>query len=96
MKEASYEFTDASVDRQIVQLKATGCDALIAATVLQFAVQTIQKVHDLGWKPIFFMNNISASVPLILEPAGLEPVSGYCPRPMPRARLTLRSRMTQA
>ena len=72
VKEASYEFTDASVDRQIVQLKATGCDALIAATVLQFAVQTIQKVHDLGWKPIFFMNNISASVPLILEPAGLE------------------------
>jgi branched-chain amino acid transport system substrate-binding protein len=72
VKEASYEFTDASVDRQIVQLKATGCDALIAATILQFAVQTIQKVHDLGWKPIFFMNNISASVPIILEPAGLE------------------------
>ena len=41
VKEASYEFTDASVDRQIVQLKATGCDALIAATILQFAVQTI-------------------------------------------------------
>jgi branched-chain amino acid transport system substrate-binding protein len=72
VKEATYEFTDASVDRQIVQLKATGCDALIAATVLQFAVQTIRKVHDLGWKPMFFMNNISASVPVILEPAGLE------------------------
>ena len=72
VREATYEFTDASIDRQIVQLKATGCDALIAATLLQFAVQTIQKVHDLGWKPIFFMNNISASVPIILEPAGLE------------------------
>jgi branched-chain amino acid transport system substrate-binding protein len=72
VKEASYEFTDASIDRQIVELKATGCQALIAATVLHFAVQTIRKVHDLGWKPIFFMNNISASVPIILEPAGLE------------------------
>lgn len=72
VKEASYEFTDASIDRQIVELKATGCQALIAATVLHFAVQTIRKVHDLGWKPIFFMNNISASVPVILEPAGLE------------------------
>jgi branched-chain amino acid transport system substrate-binding protein len=72
VREATYEFTDASIDRQIVQLKATGCDALIAATILQFAVQTVQKVHDLGWKPIFFMNNISASVPIILEPAGLE------------------------
>jgi ABC-type branched-subunit amino acid transport system substrate-binding protein len=72
VKEATYEFTDASIDRQIVELKATGCHALIAATVLQFAIQTIQKVHELGWKPIFFMNNISASVPIILEPAGLE------------------------
>jgi branched-chain amino acid transport system substrate-binding protein len=72
VKEATYQFTDTSIDRQIVELKATGCDALIAATVLQFAVQTIRKVHDLGWKPIFFMNNISASVPIILEPAGLE------------------------
>ena len=72
VREATYEFTDASIDRQIVELKATGCDALIAATVLQFAEQTIRKVHDLGWKPIFFMNNIAASVPIILEPAGLE------------------------
>ena len=72
VKEATYEFTDASVERQIVELKATGCNALIAATLLQFAVQTIRKVHDLGWKPIFFMNNISASVPTIIEPAGLE------------------------
>ena len=72
VKEASYEFTDASIDRQIVELKATGCNALIAATVLHFAIQTIRKVHDLGWKPIFFMNNMSASVPIILEPAGLE------------------------
>jgi branched-chain amino acid transport system substrate-binding protein len=72
VREATYEFTDASIDRQIVELKASGCNALIAATLLKFAVQTIQKVHDLGWKPIFFMNNVSASVPTILEPAGLE------------------------
>jgi branched-chain amino acid transport system substrate-binding protein len=72
VREATYESTDASIDRQVVELRATGCDALIAATVLQFAEQTIRKVHDLGWKPIFFMNNIAASVPIILEPAGLE------------------------
>ena len=72
VKEATYEFTDASIDRQIVELKATGCNALIAATFPPLAVQAIRKVHDLGWKPIFFMNNVSASVPVILEPAGLE------------------------
>ena len=72
VKEATYESTDASIDRPIVELKATGCNALIAATIPPLAVQTIRKVHDLGWKPIFFMNNVSASVPVILEPAGLE------------------------
>jgi branched-chain amino acid transport system substrate-binding protein len=72
VREATYEFTDPSIDRQIVALRATGCNALIAVTVPPLAVQAIRKVHDLGWKPIFFMSNISASVPVVLEPAGLE------------------------
>ena len=72
VKEATYEFTDPSIDRQIVELKATGCNALIAATLPPFAVQAIRKVRDLGWKPIFFMTNVSASVPVVLQPAGLE------------------------
>ena len=72
VKEATYEFTDPSIDRQIVELKATGCNALIAATLPPFAVQAIRKVRDLGWKPIFFMSNVSASVPVVIEPAGLE------------------------
>ncbi len=33
VREATYEFTDASIDRQIVELKATGCNALIAVTL---------------------------------------------------------------
>jgi branched-chain amino acid transport system substrate-binding protein len=32
VKAATYEFTDPSIDRQIVELKATGCNALIAVT----------------------------------------------------------------
>jgi ABC-type branched-subunit amino acid transport system substrate-binding protein len=72
VKEATYEFTDPSIDRQIVELKATGCNALIAATLPPFAVQAIRKVRDLGWKPIFFMSGVSASVPVVLQPAGLE------------------------
>jgi branched-chain amino acid transport system substrate-binding protein len=72
VKEASYEFTDPSIDRQIVELKSTGCNALIAVTLPPLAVQAIRKVRDLGWKPLFFMSNISASVPVVLEPAGLE------------------------
>jgi ABC-type branched-subunit amino acid transport system substrate-binding protein len=72
VREATFEFTDASIDRQIVDFKATGCNALIAVTLPPLSVQAIRKVHDLGWKPIFFMNNVSASVSVVLEPAGLE------------------------
>jgi len=76
VKEATYEFTDPSLDRQIVELKASGCHALIAAILPPLAVQTIRKVRDLGWKPIFFMNNVSVSIPIVLEPAGLESSTG--------------------
>jgi len=72
VREATYEFTDASIDRQIVEFKATGCNALIAITLPPFAVQAIRKVRDLGWKPIFFMSNVSVSIPIVLQPAGLE------------------------
>jgi branched-chain amino acid transport system substrate-binding protein len=72
VREATYQFTDPSIDRQIVEFKATGCNALIAVTPPSLAVQAIRKVRDLGWKPIFFMSNVSASVPVVLQPAGLE------------------------
>jgi branched-chain amino acid transport system substrate-binding protein len=70
--EATYEFGAASIDRQIVELKASGCHALIAAAFPPVAVQAIRKVRDLSWKPIFFINNVSAAVPVVLQLAGLE------------------------
>ena len=72
VREATYEFTDVSIDRQIVEFKTAGCNALIAVTLPPLAVQAIRKVRDLDWKPIFFMSNISVSVPVVLQPAGLE------------------------
>jgi ABC-type branched-subunit amino acid transport system substrate-binding protein len=72
VREAPYEATDSSVDRQIVELKATGCEALIAATLPPLAVQAISKVRALGWKPMFFISTVSAAVPIVLWPAGLE------------------------
>jgi ABC-type branched-subunit amino acid transport system substrate-binding protein len=72
VREATYEFTDPSIDRQIVEFKATGCNALIAVTLPPLAVQAIRKVRDLGWNPIFFVSSVSASVPVVLQPAGLE------------------------
>ena len=70
--EVSYEVTDPTVDSQIVQLKGSGADAFFNITTPKFAAQAIRKAYDIGWKPIHYLNNVSASVGTTLIPAGLE------------------------
>jgi branched-chain amino acid transport system substrate-binding protein len=72
IKTASYEPSDPTIDSQVVSLQAAGCDALLAATGPKFAVQTIRKVADIGWKPLFIMTNTSVSRSAVLEHAGLD------------------------
>jgi branched-chain amino acid transport system substrate-binding protein len=74
--EASYEVTDPTIDSQIVTLKGSGADTLINITTPKFAAQAIRKVHDIGWKPLHFINNVSASVGAVLTPAGLDKAVG--------------------
>ncbi|MGA9866189.1 MAG: ABC transporter substrate-binding protein [Acetobacteraceae bacterium] len=73
---ATYEVTDATVDSQLVQLQASGANALLFAGTPKFAAQAIRKVHDLNWKPMFFMCNISISVGSVMRPAGPENAIG--------------------
>jgi branched-chain amino acid transport system substrate-binding protein len=68
----SYETTDATVDSQLTALQASGADALLVAATPKFAAQAIRKVHDIGWKPMFFMTNVSNSVGAVITPAGPE------------------------
>jgi branched-chain amino acid transport system substrate-binding protein len=35
-------------------------------------VQAIKKAHDIGWKPLHLLNNVSSSVDVVLKPAGLQ------------------------
>src|SRR5262245_38507106 len=72
VKEATYEFTDATIDSQIVTLQASGADALIVAATPKFAAQAIRKVFDLGWKPMFFLANVAIWVNSVMIPAGPE------------------------
>jgi branched-chain amino acid transport system substrate-binding protein len=72
VKVATYEFTDATIDSQIVSLQGAGCDALIVAASPKFAAQSIRKVYDIGWKPLFFMTNVGIWVGTVMEPAGFE------------------------
>jgi branched-chain amino acid transport system substrate-binding protein len=70
--EASYEVTDPTVDSQMVALKASGADVLFDITTPKFAAQAIRKVHDIGWRPLHFLNVVSTSVAAVLQPAGLD------------------------
>ncbi|HVC61185.1 MAG TPA: ABC transporter substrate-binding protein [Acetobacteraceae bacterium] len=70
--EATYEVTDPTIDSQISQLQSSGADALLVAATPKFAAQAIRKVHDLNWKPMFFMTNVAISVGAVIKPAGPE------------------------
>src|SRR6185369_10176937 len=76
VKEVSYEVTDPSVESQIVTLQASGADTFFIFATPKFAAQAIRKTFDIGWKPLQFVNNVSASVAAVLQPAGLEKSEG--------------------
>jgi branched-chain amino acid transport system substrate-binding protein len=72
----TYETTDPTIDSQIVAVQGSGADTLLVAAIPKFAAQAIRKVADLGWKPTFFMTNVSASVKSVMQPAGLDKSQG--------------------
>ncbi len=69
---ATYEATDSTVDSQLTTLQASGADVLMVAALPKVSAQAIRKVHDLAWKPMFFMSNVSISVGAVMNPAGAE------------------------
>ena len=72
VKQVSYEVTDPTVDSQILQLQASGADTFFNITTPKFAAQAIRKAYDSGWKPVQYLNNVSAQIGSVLKPAGLD------------------------
>ena len=72
----SYEVTDPTIDSQMVTMKASGADVFFNITTPKFAAQAIKKAAEIGWKPVHYLNNVSASVGSVLVPAGLDNAVG--------------------
>jgi ABC-type branched-subunit amino acid transport system substrate-binding protein len=72
----SYETTDPTVDTQIVELQAAGCDVLITIAIPKFGAQAIKKVAEIDWHPLHILNGIASSVGATLQPAGLANAKG--------------------
>jgi len=74
--EESYEVTEPTIDSHIVKLKASGADVYFSMTTPKFSAQSIKKVAELAWKPLYFQSNVGASVGSVLQPAGFENAQG--------------------
>ncbi|MFT3800567.1 MAG: ABC transporter substrate-binding protein [Burkholderiaceae bacterium] len=74
--EQSYEVTDPTIDSQIFELKSAGADVFFNESTPKFAAMAIRKAYDIGWKPVQYLVNVSASVGSVLVPAGLEKAVG--------------------
>ena len=69
---ASYETTDPTIDSQIVDMKAAGCDVLFNTAIPKFAAQAIKKAAEIAWTPLHILSSIGSSVGATLKPAGLD------------------------
>ncbi|MFN0313921.1 MAG: ABC transporter substrate-binding protein [Burkholderiales bacterium] len=65
-----YEMFYATVDSQVVSLKAAGVDTLFTATAGKHASQALRKIWDIGWKPAIYTAVPAVSPRTVLEPAG--------------------------
>jgi len=70
--EDSYETTQPTIDSNIVKLKSTSADVFFNVTTPKFAAQAIKKLTEIEWKPLHFLNNVSASIGSVMKPAGFE------------------------
>ncbi|QWG19419.1 ABC transporter substrate-binding protein [Bradyrhizobium sediminis] len=76
VKAVSYEFTDPTIDSQIVTLRASNADVLISGVTAKFAAQAIRKVYELDWKPMHFVTSGAASASSTIIPVGPERAQG--------------------
>jgi ABC-type branched-subunit amino acid transport system substrate-binding protein len=70
--EESFETSEPTIDSHIVKLKSSNADVFVDIATPKFAAQAIKKVAEVGWKPLHFLNNVSASVGSVIKPAGFE------------------------
>ena len=76
VKHVTYEVTDPTVDSQVIQLKDSGANVFFNISIPKFAAQSMRKAADIGWRPVQYLNNVSAQVTTTMKPAGFENVQG--------------------
>jgi ABC-type branched-subunit amino acid transport system substrate-binding protein len=74
--EESYDISEPTIDSHVVALKSKGADVFVSITTPKFAAQSIKKVAQLGWKPLFLLDSVGTSTGAVMRPAGFENAQG--------------------
>jgi ABC-type branched-subunit amino acid transport system substrate-binding protein len=74
--EEPYEVSEPTIEARIVKMKSMNADVFLDFTTAKFSSQAIRKAAEIGWKPLHFISNVSASIGSIIRPAGVENAQG--------------------
>ena len=74
--EMPYDAAAATLDSELVSLKAAGVDILFDVAGPKFVIQIIRKLAELDWHPVHILNNVSIAIGSVLRPAGSENAQG--------------------
>ena len=76
VSQQSYEVTDATIDSQVLTMKASGADVFVNVSTPKFATQALRRAAESGWKPVQYLATVSTSVTAVLKPAGFDNAQG--------------------
>ena len=76
VSDTTFDVSDKSVDSQIDLLQSSGAEILIFDGAPAMAALAIRRMADIGWHPVFLLDNSSASIASALRPAGLQNSAG--------------------
>jgi branched-chain amino acid transport system substrate-binding protein len=74
--DTTFDISDKSIERQIDILQASGAEILVFDGAPAIAALAIRRAADIGWHPVFLLDNASASIANALKPAGLQNATG--------------------
>jgi ABC-type branched-subunit amino acid transport system substrate-binding protein len=75
--DTTFDLSDSSsLDAQIAVLKSSGAEILLLDVAPAIAARALRKTAELDWRPVYLLDNASASIANALRPAGLQNASG--------------------
>src|SRR3954468_983841 len=74
--DVAYDLADETLDTHVSILKRSGAEIFVFAGVPSNAAKVIGTAANLGWRPVFIMNEMASSIAAALHPAGPENALG--------------------